>query len=400
MPVPEAPWDSISMDFITCLPKTKAGFDTLLVVVCRLTKYVIVVPTILTIDGADVARLCVDHVFSKHGFPSSIVSDRDVRFTADFWRALHMMLGTKLLMSSAFHPQTDGQTERMNRTLEETLRHFVAYKQDDWDSHIQMAAFAINNARNESIKNTPFFLNKGLHPRMPSGISSLPLDQARPCSAIKFAAGMQESLAQAKKFMYNAQQRQKAYADKSRQEARFAVGDMVFLATKNLKLKNNDRTRARQKLLPRFIGPYKVLKLVGPAAVKLDLPSSTRVHDVFHVSLIKLFKPPTLESGQIIMHSNPPPLDWLEKAPMFVVDKLVGHRVASQGGRKWVEYKVRWAGYDESQDTFEPRESLLQTICDTVDAYDAIHASTANPVPSFETSVNHRPKRIRKKRGV
>ena len=108
--------------------------------------------------------------------PQSIVSDRDVRFNAAFTKHVNLILKCEQKISTAFHPQTDGQTERMNRLVEETMRHYVCFVQNDWDKQIQMVAFAINNAQNESIKNSPFFLNKGLHPRMPCGLCDLPLE--------------------------------------------------------------------------------------------------------------------------------------------------------------------------------------------------------------------------------
>ena len=123
----------------------------------------------LTINAVDFAQLTIDNVISKHGMPKSIVSDRDVRFTAEFTKQINLILNCERKMSSAFQPQTDGQTERMNRLVEETLRHYVCFAQNDWDKQIQMVAFAINNAQNESIQNSPFFLNQGIHPRMPCG---------------------------------------------------------------------------------------------------------------------------------------------------------------------------------------------------------------------------------------
>ena len=151
--IPMFPWQSISTDFITCLPQTAQGNDTLAVWVDRLTKYVIVQPCKLTITGPDFAQMTIDHVISKHGIPESIVSDQDVRFKSAFSKQLNKIYNCQLKMSSAFHPQTDGQTERM--------RHYVCFAQDDWDKQIQMVAFAINNAQNASTKQTPFFLNKG-----------------------------------------------------------------------------------------------------------------------------------------------------------------------------------------------------------------------------------------------
>ena len=123
----------------------------LIVWVDRLTKYVVLAPAKLTLNAQGFAQYTVDHVISKHGMPQNFVSDRDVRFSSNFWRSLNASLGTSLSMSTVFHPQTDGQTERMNRLIEETLRHFVSFAQSDWDKNIQLVAFAINNAKNESI---------------------------------------------------------------------------------------------------------------------------------------------------------------------------------------------------------------------------------------------------------
>jgi transposase InsO family protein len=371
--IPDAPWDSWSMDFITCLPKTKKGHDTLLVLVDRLTKYVIAVPTVATNTAEDVARLCLEHVISKHGVPLSIVSDRDVRFTSAFWKTLQSALGTKLCMSTSFHPQTDGQTERMNRALEETLRHVVSHKQDDWDLHIPMATFAINNAHNQSIDNTPFFLNKGFHPRMPAGITNPEVMDSAVPAVEKFTTQMQEAIKLTKAALYAAQQRQKAYADTHRREVSFAVGDLVYLSTKNLKLKNDNLTVARQKLLPKFVGPYKVLELVGPVAVKLSLPPTTKIHPVFHVSLLKPAQEAQHEPGEIVPPINPPPLDWLDPDLEYEVEGVIGHRFTKSGTKRGVDYLIRWAGYGPDSDTFEPRESLMLSIPELVLAYDAEH---------------------------
>ena len=134
--IPTSPWESVSMDFITCLPVTACGHDMLIVWVDRLTKYVILSPAKLTLNSEGFAQHTIDHVISKHGVPTELVSDRDVRFTSSFWESLTASLNTKLSMSTAFHPQTDGRTERMNRLIEETLRHYVCYAQNDWGLNI------------------------------------------------------------------------------------------------------------------------------------------------------------------------------------------------------------------------------------------------------------------------
>lgn len=159
LPVPSAPWDSISMDLMTCLPETADGCDTIVVFVDRLTKYCVAVPTRLTVDAPGFAQIMIDHVIARFGAPTSIVSDRDTRFTSAFFKTLVAKLGISMCMSTSFHPHTDGQTERMNRLLQETLRHFVCFTQNDWDMQLQLACFAINNADSGSTGASPFFLN-------------------------------------------------------------------------------------------------------------------------------------------------------------------------------------------------------------------------------------------------
>ena len=149
LPIPDGPWGQVSLDFITQLPRTRRGHDAIMVCVDKLTKYVVYVAMRTTSSAAEVARLFLTHVAAVHGVPSSLLSDRDVRFTSHFWRDLWELMGTALTMSTAFHPQTDGQTERANRTLETALRSHVSVSQDDWDDllpGLQMAANANKQA--------------------------------------------------------------------------------------------------------------------------------------------------------------------------------------------------------------------------------------------------------------
>jgi len=164
LPIPERPWSSISMDFITHLPKTKAGFDAITVFVDRLTKMVHLVPSKSTDTAKDVANHFAVNVFSRHGLPAEIISDRDARFTGTFWKSLMLLLQIKQGMSTAFHPQTDGQTERTNRTLENILRCYIDYKQKNWAELLPFMEFAINNHTSQSTGHSPFFLNHGIHP--------------------------------------------------------------------------------------------------------------------------------------------------------------------------------------------------------------------------------------------
>ena len=359
--IPEYPFQSVSMDFITKLPVTAAGHDTIIVYVCRLTKFVTVVACNETLSAEDFYRFTVDHLISKHGCPESFVSDRDGRFISHFWDTMVDLMQSKKHMSTSFHPQTDGQTERMNRALEETLRHFVCYNQGDWDSHLQMAAFAINNSYHASTQTTPFMLTKGYHPRMPDPVTALTdrIQKQKPIShtAVKFSMAMHADIKFARECMRVAQEKQRRYADQHRRELSFEVGDMLLLSTKNLTLKNDQGTVARAKLLPKFIGPYEVIRKVGSVAYELALPDVCRIHPVFHVSLLKKFIEPSRLNK---CRHFPQPLDWLDGVPQFKVRAILDHRVTFVGRKRSVAYLVSWKGFEEKYDSWEPEEMLLE----------------------------------------
>jgi hypothetical protein len=169
---PDMPWSSLSFDFITCLPPTNQGHNALLVVVDRLTKMCRLVPCDFTCTPQEVANLLLSEIFSIFGVPDTLISDRDPRFTSTWFQSWCTSLGIKQCMSSSYHPQTDGQTERMNRVVEDMLRHFVNPRGSDWDTFIPIAQLAIINAFQESTKSTPFFLNFGRHPRVPGSLQS------------------------------------------------------------------------------------------------------------------------------------------------------------------------------------------------------------------------------------
>jgi hypothetical protein len=209
------------MDFITQLPVTKKGYDAIAVFVDRLTKMVHFAPTYTDCSAIDVARLFNDTVFKHHGLPSKLISDRDPRFTSKFWTELTRLLGTKLKMSAASHPQTDGQTERSNRVLEDYLRHYISPSQDDWDEWLPQADFSVNNAWQKSIKNTPFMLNFGQQPRTP--LTQSGGREVRVSQASNFAQTMKENLDRAKASLLAARSRQKLFADENRREVELAV---------------------------------------------------------------------------------------------------------------------------------------------------------------------------------
>ena len=209
------------MDFITHLPSTKEGHDAILVVVDRLTKMVHLIPTHTKVSAHEVAHLFKDYVWKYHGFPQNSVTDRDSKFTSIFWKELMKCTGVKGKVSTAYHPQSDGQTERTNRILEDMLSHYVSPQQDDWDSHLACAEFAINNSYQESTKTTPFRLNNGRDPRTPLSWGLHPPSKVQ--AVDDFISEMRRNLQDAKSALHAAQQRQKQQADKRRKDAEFSV---------------------------------------------------------------------------------------------------------------------------------------------------------------------------------
>ncbi|KAJ9507470.1 hypothetical protein QJQ45_006509 [Haematococcus lacustris] len=240
------------------------------------------------------------------------------RISRMFWwprmrASIMTILGVKECKSSAYHPQSDGQTERYNRTLEEMLRHYISPAQSDWPCFLSLAEFAVNNSWQESIQSTPFLVNIGQSPLTPT-LLELP-DEVYCPTARRLSEWWQSNVKQARHFMELAQQRQAYMANKGRKEVEYHTGQLVLLSTKNLRMKPGKA----KKLLPRFIGPFKVLEHVGPVAVRLDLPQAmARMHPVFHVSLLR---PYTSEHPHL-----PPPVEWLDEAPLYEVEKLLAHR--------------------------------------------------------------------------
>ncbi|GIM07429.1 hypothetical protein Vretimale_11548, partial [Volvox reticuliferus] len=167
LPIPVAPWESVSLDFVVGLPPSEGGNDAVLVMVDRLTKMVHLAPTTTSVTAEQTARLFFDNVVRLHGIPKSVISDRGPQFGGKFWASLGDLVNVRVNLSTAYHPQTDGQTERMNRTFGDMLRTYAGSNPRAWDTFLSAAEFAMNNAVNRSTGQSPFFLNYGFHPAIP-----------------------------------------------------------------------------------------------------------------------------------------------------------------------------------------------------------------------------------------
>jgi len=281
--IPERPWTNISADFITKLPLAQR-YDSILVVVDRLTKIVHFIPTTEKTSAEELARLFRDNVWKLHGLPESIILDRGPQFAAGLMRELNEILGIKSKLLTAFYPQTDGQTERVNQELEQYLRMFIDHRQEQWPEWLGTAEFVYNNKVHSSTRTSPFKANYGQDPRMGFEMRK----KGKYAGAEKFIEKMKEIQEEAKAALGKAQADMKKYADKKRSDVEeYKVGDLVMLSTKNLKYQMIGRRT--EKLTERFVGPYKVKKIVSSNAVELELPNIVKIHPVVNVSRIRRY---------------------------------------------------------------------------------------------------------------
>ncbi|KAJ1171611.1 hypothetical protein NDU88_003471 [Pleurodeles waltl] len=277
MPTPKQPWHTVSVDFIVGLPPVKS-FTTVLVIVDFLSKMAHFVPLRKLPTAAEFADIFIREIVRLHGLPSKVVSDRGSQFNSRFWKKLCEKLKIDVALSTAFHPETDGQTERLNQTLLQTLRCLLADYSSEWLEALPVAEFVYNNTEHSALLCSPFYFLQGYHPR---AIPILLEDSLLPTVTDRLTR-LGDIQDKARKHLLKYKESMKRQADKHRSEApMYKIGDKVWLTTKNQNIEGS------RKLQPRFIGPFSITAIVNPVTVKLDLPKEYPVHTTFHVSLLK-----------------------------------------------------------------------------------------------------------------
>jgi len=351
--VPYTAWASTSVHFITQLPKL-AGYTQIMVVVDRLTKMAHFIGLEEKATARDVAESFLKEVWKLHGLPSEIISDMDAKFAGEFWESLGKKLSIKRKMSTAYHPQTDGQTERVNQVLGGYLRIFVNYDQDDWYQLLPLAEFAYNNSVTNAHNMTPFFANYGYHPQT----EWLKKGEARSPGANLYTHWMQTIHQQARQSLEKTRQAMGRYYNrKAKQQSHCKIRDMVMLNAKNIRSKIPSK-----KLAPKLYGPFTILEQRGELAYKLELSERWNIHPIFHVSLLELYR----TSIRLAREQPPMEPEEIDGDLEWEVEKIIKSEIISYDrrlcGRTWtieeLRYFVKWRGCSEDENTGEPPEYL------------------------------------------
>ena len=326
--IPERRWGSLATDFIVSLPKTKDGYDAITTWVDRLTRRVHFIKSRGTDTAEDVANAFFSNIFKLHGLPDNVVSDRDRNFTSKFWDCLMELCGVKLKMSTSRHPQTDGTSEIMNRMIENYIRCYCSYNQDNWDELLPSAEFSYNSAVSEDLGMSPFELDLGWIPKSPLDFVSgneIPVQ-----SVEEFKKRLTASLEDAK-YSYNiAKAAQSAYASRKFKDPDYRVGSKLWI-NRSLFRDAYSQSQEKEKLTARRFGPFVVKELIGKNAVRLDLPDHIKIHPVVNVS----HTIPHIEQPSDIAAPIPPvpaPVPAIE-GDEIEVEAILNHRKRGRGNQ-------------------------------------------------------------------
>ena len=350
IPSENQPWQDVAIDFVTGLPESE-GKDAILMVVDRFSKmhhYIACKAGDEGTNAEETAQLLIQNVWKLHGLPKTIISDRGPQFVALVWQSLCKTLQNKSKLSTAFHPETDGQSERANQEMERYLRTYVNYQQDDWTKWLPIAEYASNACKSDSTQLSPFNINYGFEPRM----SFEPIDtngSARERILKQKASNIGDVMKDIWEFgsenLKHAREVQKRHADKKRKEGpEYRIGDKAWLSTKNIKTQ-----RPSKKLDDKQIGPFEVLESRGNI-VTLKLPDSMKIHNSFHVSLLRPDSNDPLK-GQHVAPAHPVIIEDEEE---WEVDDILDSR--KFGPTKKLQYRAKWTDHPPDPKWYDAKD--------------------------------------------
>jgi transposase InsO family protein len=364
--VPARPWHTISIDMIGPLPISH-GYDSIIVIVDRFSKRITLEPTTTKLTSLGVANIFVRRVFANWGLPTKIISDRGSPFVSGFMKELYRILHIEKNPSTAYHPQTDGQTERMNQEIETYLRFFTNHEQSDWSQLLPLAEFAYNDHRSASTGFSPFYLTTGRHPWKGFDIQEFDTDND---AAANFATRLdaihktaRDNLSHTQEIMKNSYNRNKRTA------LVYKPGDKVWLDAQNL-----TTLRPSKKLDEKRFGPFEVLEKVGFSSYHLKLPVSWKVHPVFNEVLLRPHIKPRYPNQNIY---NRPPPDVVDEEEEYEVDQILDTRIRKRGRYGVRQYLVSWKGYPQEENTWQNEESLHKCV-ELLSEFRSRHPAFAN----------------------
>jgi len=378
------PFETIAMDFITKLPPS-GGHDTILTITnTDCSKASIFIPCKEAIDSEGVAQLLLTHMVPHYGVPKKIISDRDTRFTSKFATELCRLLDVRQNISTAYHPQTDGASERTNQSLEQYLRLFCGMQQNNWHAWLPLAQYTKNSWPSATTKKAPYDLLIGYTPKIhqPRRNTDIPAVEDRLTSIKEAREAAQEAQCKA----------QESWIKDRPCFKPFEVGTKVWLEGTNLKLPST----ITPKLSPRRYGPFEVVSQISHVAYKIRLPPTWKIHDVFHASLLTPYK----ETEQHGPNFIEPPPDIVEGEPEWEVEQILRERTFGRWKKK--QYLVRWKDYSPAHDSwvdetdlhapelieeFQSQSGDVIRVATTLDP--SLTASTPRPGPSTPTHPPH-----------
>jgi hypothetical protein len=345
IPPPTAPWQQLSMDFMFNLPKSTEGYTGVVVWVDRFSKMIRVAPCKEDVSAKQMAQLFLSHVVRSHGVPESIISDRDPRFLGSFWRALTFTLGTRLKLSTVQHPETDGQTERANRTILQLLRSYASADQRDWAQQLPLVEFSYNCSKNSTTGHAPFEVAYGSLPKQPVDLL-LPQYQPAAREVVERIVKVHEHVQQR---MQAASEQQVKQANKHRRDVQYQEGDQVLLSSKVFGSGVPDKSR---KLLRKYFGPLPVIRVPSPVNVVLLLPDHLRMHNRVHVSKIKRWEEDKHWGPR---HDMPPvDVDMGQTYYVYTPERIISKR----GTGPRLRYLVKYKGWDHCENQWLPVREL------------------------------------------
>jgi hypothetical protein len=366
LPIPKKPWDAVSMDFVLGLPRTQRGNDSIFVVVDRFSKMAHFIPCSKTSDATLIANLFFKEVVRLHGLPMSIVSDRDTKFVGHFWRTLWKKLGTDLNFSSAYHPQTDGQTEVTNRSLGNILRSLVSGHPNQWDLALPQAEFAYNDSPNRSTGLSPFKIVYGTNPRGVMELRDLGMMEKRSANAENFASDMQMLHEQVKEQLQKNTFKYKQRADVKRKEMNFEEGDLVLAYLKKERFPKGTYNKLKLKK----IGPCRILRKFSANAYEIELPDNIGISSIFNVADLYPYQGGETVTSSTNESDTGQKTAWQKQIPVIQkleMEKILDTRVLKKTRRhEYYEYLIKWKNQPVEDATWMT-EAVIQENGSTVE---------------------------------